>query len=251
MPVLNRSGSELEAASARGSTLRGMAPTSLVNRPLYGMAEVDALIGLTSGTARRWIDGYSRDDRQYPPLIRPETTHDQIATWGEFVETRLISEYRDGGVAVSRLRDVIDELRNIFDTQHPLAHAHPFLENEGREVVLRVQEQVDLADELRLVVRSGQTILPAPEVTRFQDVATFSATTHEATRIRLHNTIVLDPDFASGSPVVAGRPLRAETLVEAHRTGLTPVDIGDMWAVDVASVRDAIDWASLQALEVA
>ncbi len=228
-----------------------MTPTSLLNRPLYGMAEVDALIGLTSGTARRWIDGYTRGERCYPPLIRPEPTHDQIATWGEFVETRLISEYRDEGIRVGRLRDVIAALRSIFNTQHPPAHARPFLEIEGREIVLRVQEQVELAEELRLVVRSGQTILVAPEVRRFQDVTTYCPTTQEATRIKLHNTVVLDPDYASGRPVIADRPLRAETLAEAHRTGLTPADIAEMWAVDVASVRDAIHWTSQQAHKVA
>ncbi len=209
------------------------------------------MIGLTHGTARRWIDGYARKARHYEPLIRPESTGSPVATWGEFVETRLVSEYRADGVHVSRLREVIEQLRAYFDTPHPLAHAHPFLELEGREVVLRVQERVGVDEALRLVVRSGQTILPAPEVSRFHEVTTFSPSTSEATRIRLHNTVVADPAFAAGIPTIADRPLRAETLAEAHRTGLPPSAISEMWAVAVESVNDAIRWDALQSAHVA
>ena len=32
----------------------------LLERPLYGLGQVDRILGLRGGTARRWIDGYSR-----------------------------------------------------------------------------------------------------------------------------------------------------------------------------------------------
>jgi hypothetical protein len=31
---------------------------SLLDRPTYAFAQVDRLLGLHGGTARRWIDGY-------------------------------------------------------------------------------------------------------------------------------------------------------------------------------------------------
>ena len=30
--------------------------TTLLERPIYGMQQIDSLLGLASGTARRWID---------------------------------------------------------------------------------------------------------------------------------------------------------------------------------------------------
>src|ERR1700675_1890986 len=69
----------------------------LLNRPTYGLAQVDRLLGLPGGTARRWIDGYERAGKRYPPVVRESSTGDAIATWGEFVETRLLSEYREAG----------------------------------------------------------------------------------------------------------------------------------------------------------
>ena len=67
----------------------------LLERPLYGLPQVDRILGLRTGTAKRWIDGYHRGGKDYPPIVREEATGVDIATWGEFVETRLLAEYRD------------------------------------------------------------------------------------------------------------------------------------------------------------
>lgn len=44
-------------------------PTDLLARPVYGVAQVDWLLRLTAGTARRWIDGYSRGTKTVPPVF--------------------------------------------------------------------------------------------------------------------------------------------------------------------------------------
>ena len=46
----------------------------LLDRDVFGMGQVDRLLGLSSGTACRWIDGYSRRGRRYEPLVRMATT---------------------------------------------------------------------------------------------------------------------------------------------------------------------------------
>lgn len=70
----------------------------VVERPVYGMAQVDRLLGTRPGTARRWIDGYERGGRRYEPVVRLTSTGNDIVTWGEFVEARLLAHYRDKGV---------------------------------------------------------------------------------------------------------------------------------------------------------
>ena len=60
---------------------------SLLDREVYGMGQVDRLLGLGRGTAARWIDGYERRSTVYEPLVRPESTGSQIVTWGESRES--------------------------------------------------------------------------------------------------------------------------------------------------------------------
>lgn len=63
--------------------------------PVYSYREVDRLLGLNPDTAKRWINGYRRNGREYDPIVREESTDAKSVTWGEFIETRLLSEYRD------------------------------------------------------------------------------------------------------------------------------------------------------------
>ncbi|CNM24227.1 Uncharacterised protein [Mycobacterium tuberculosis] len=44
-----------------------MSVTSMLDREVYVYAEVDKLIGLPAGTAKRWINGYERGGPADPP----------------------------------------------------------------------------------------------------------------------------------------------------------------------------------------
>src|SRR5258708_22974573 len=104
------------------------------------MAQVDRLLGLNPSTARRWIDGYQRGGTSYPPVVRIDPTGDEIVTFGEFVETRLLAEYRDAGVPLVRMRPAVDRLREEFHPKYPLAHPRPYPDLPGRSPVLKMQQ---------------------------------------------------------------------------------------------------------------
>jgi hypothetical protein len=114
---------------------------SLLDRRIYSLSDVDRLLVLPPGTARRWIDGYDRGGVHYPPVVRAERTRDEDVSWGEFVETRLLAEFRARGASMHRLRPAVVRLREEFGA-YPLAHARPFLDVEGRELVHHVQREV-------------------------------------------------------------------------------------------------------------
>ena len=80
---------------------------SLLDRRVYGLPDVDRLLTLPPGTARRWIDGYDRGGVHYPPVVRAERTRDEEVAWGEFVETRLLAEFRARGASMHRLRPAV------------------------------------------------------------------------------------------------------------------------------------------------
>lgn len=215
--------------------------TSLLDREVYVMSQVDRLLDLGIGTARRWIDGYERRGRRYEPLVRAETTGSDVVTWGEFVETRLIAEYRSRGVAVVRMRPAIMALRREFETDYPLATARPFLNEDGRDLVLRVQDETVLSPSLRFVVRTNQGVMLSMEVQRFQQDAEYEAT-DEVRRIRLFgaSNVVLDPEYGFGEPTVRGRRLRVSAIAEAIAAGEARDDIKATWDISDEVVDDAL-----------
>lgn len=223
-------------------------PIDLLARPVYGMAQVDWILGLRPGTARRWIDGYTRGSKAYPPVVRLEQTGEEVVTWGEFTETRLLSEFRDAGIPLVRMRPAIERLRETLETPYPLAQALPWLEKEGRELVLRVQEEVDLERPLQfVVVRSGQLLLTPPT-----DQFVRSADFDKGVVRQLHplpdlRHVTLDPLRQFGQPAIRSVP--TAVIAEQARAGEDPATIAALYELTDEQVWQAIRYELIRGRE--
>jgi uncharacterized protein (DUF433 family) len=221
--------------------MQDMSTIDLLDRPVYGMSQVDGLLGLNSGTARRWIDGYTRGAKEYPPVVRFESSGSDVVTWGEFVETRFLAEYREKGVPLIRMRPAIDVLRERFGSRYPLAQARPFVAD--RELVMAAQEEVSLERALYLVVvRKGQLMLNEPAENFYRSVD-FASPDGIVTRVRpLHanSHVVMDPLRQFGQPVVRSVP--TEVIAEQMRAGDRLEAIAEIYELTMEQVEAAIQY---------
>ena len=214
---------------------------SLLDRRVYGLSDVDRLLALPPGTARRWIDGYDRGGVHYPPVVRAERTRDEEVTWGEFVETRLLAEFRARGASMHRLRPAVVRLREEFG-RYPLAHARPFLDVDGRELVRRVQREVGITGhEMLVVVRSGQAMMSAPVKSFVGDLRYVGDADREVNAVvpvQFGGLVTLDPLHQYGRPVVRAVP--TEVVAEQFRAGESTEMIADLFDLTVAQVEQAL-----------
>jgi len=211
---------------------------------MYSFAQVDDLLGLRRPTSSRWIDGYSRTGKRYAPVIREQSTGNQLATWGEFVECRLLSEYRDAGVPMVNMRPVVQRLRDELGSQYPLASSQMWLEPRGKELVYHIQNDLgrDL-DEKLWVVRTGQYeleldwTLPAE---RFAKAANWDDSQLELLSLRMPgNVIEINPRMGFGDPVLVGCNIRTDVIGELVRAGEPVSWIADTYGIDEAQVNAA------------
>ena len=211
---------------------------SLLDRAIYSYSDVDRLVGLHTGTARRWLEGYERSGRFYEPVLRPERTGDEVVTWGEMVEARLLAEFRNREVPVQRMRPAIVQLRKEFGA-YPLAHARPFIDVDGRELVRLVQENVGLERRLQLVVvRNGQLVL-ANTAERFQSAVEYSEGVAGRLKPEARTPgVVMDPTRAFGQPAV--RNVRTDALAEDYRAGTSTDELADLYDLSVKQVDEAL-----------
>lgn len=212
--------------------------TQLLDRIVYGMSQVDRLLLLKAGTAKRWIDGYTRSGKIYPPVVRIAATGEELVKWGEFVETRLLSEYRNAGVPMHHMRHAIERLREQFNTQYPLAYAWTFLEVQGKELVLKVQEQTQLEKRLHLVVVRNNQMVLAPEVERFVNAVDYGKDNKFAQRLRPSKHVVIDPLRHFGDPVVRNVP--TEVIAELIAAGDTMDMVSTLYELSPEQVEDAV-----------
>lgn len=246
----------LPGRAAIGDMLRRMGDVvDLLSRPVYGLGQVDRILGLRGGTARRWIDGYRRGAKQYPPVVRERPTGEETVTWGEFVETRLLAQYRDAGVPLVRMRPAVDALREELQTPYPLASARTWLDVRGRELVRQVQEQVKLERALSLVVvRTGQRVLDwAPPAEGFRQSVEW--TDGEDAQPRLLRPaadlqdVAIDPLRGFGEPVV--RNVRTEVIGELFRAGESADSMAELYALPRPTVDQALRYEFRRATTIA
>lgn len=223
----------------------------LLDRPTYGLAQIDSLLGLQAGTARRWIDGYRRGGKLYEPVAREHSTGEEIATWGEFIETRLLAEYRDAGVPMIRMRPAVEALRSELKSRYPLVSARMWLRPEGRDVVRVVEEKVGLDSHLALVVVAiGQMLAWSPQADRFRSAIEWTGDNNDAEPRRLRpvagiDDVVVDPLLGFGEPVVRG--VRTEIIRELVQAGESQDAIAEVYELPRESVEAAVRYELLRA----
>jgi uncharacterized protein (DUF433 family) len=220
----------------------------LLDRPVYGIAQVDGLLGLTVGTGRRWIDGYSRGGKTFPPVVRETHTGDELVTWGEFAEARLLAEYRNSGVPIVHMRPAVDRLREELNVAYPLALASPWLAAEGNELVRRVQDAVGLKAGLRfIVVRNGQISLNLP-LQRFVTSADFGVNGEYVHRINPFPErtpdVWLDPLRRSGDPTIRATP--TAVIAEQFRAGDSVAMLARIYELSDDWIEQAIRYELLR-----
>lgn len=213
---------------------------SILERPVYGVSEAAGLLGLRTDRARAWLDGYEREGSLYAPVIRVESSGEDVVTWGEFVELGYLREYRRKGVPLQRLRPVIDELRREFDTPYPLATSKPYV--LGKELVLELQEKNGVPQAIAIVIRSGQQILLAQDAHRFFRKVEFDPPDQGDVR-RLHpaglaSPVVIDPLVRFGRPSVDG--VATERLWELFDAGESIDEIADGYDLERGLIGAAI-----------
>lgn len=215
-------------------------PTDLLDRPVYGTAQVDRILGLRTGTAERWIDGYARSGKRYPPVVREQSTGSDIVTWGEFSEVRLLSEYRGNGAQMIKMRPAVERLREELNVRYPLAHAAPWIEPMGRELVRRIQDEVGLGHAFQLVViRNDQLVLSLP-VDLYVKAIDFAGTdiVHRIRPALELPDVWFDPLRQFGEPVVRSVP--TAIIAEQYRAGDTIGLIADAYSLSEEEVEQAI-----------
>ena len=214
-----------------------------LERPVYGMGQAARLLGLRTDGLRRWVDGYERNDRSYPPVIREQRSGDDTVTWGEFVEAGYLREYRAKHVSLQYLRPVIGILRRELGVPYPLATLRPY--TSGRQLALEVQRTVGLDPELGIVVlgRDGELQLTAPAAAFLEKVEFLDDEVGRLFPLGRTVPVVLDPDRGFGEPTVP-RGVRTEAIFELVTAGEPMSRVAEAYDVTEHEVQAAVDFES-------
>jgi uncharacterized protein (DUF433 family) len=224
---------------------------SLLDRPTYTYPQVDRLLGLTKGTALRWLNGYRRGARSYDPILRVQALDTRWVTWGEFVETRLLANYRDDvDIPIQKMRSAVQALREEIGADYPLARGYLYLQPSGREMLLRAQAVAGLPEQFALQTASRQIQL-APWVDEVVDLAdTDDNELLDVRRIAVaaeFRELHWDPRRRGGLPVVGDSNVLASTVASFVNGGEAPDEVATWYHLTPAQVDEAVRYHRIYA----
>lgn len=213
--------------------------------PTYTYPQIDKLLDLTGGTAKRWINGYFRNRKEYPPIVRAERVVTSWATWGEFLETRLMANYRDiDRVPIQHIRRSVARLRDLTGDKHPLTKWSTFIKPHGRQLLFEAQGPASDTETFRFTERlsDGQLAL-LPWMQEFVD-AVVASEVRDDTIVAIRPDVVF-PDIMcvaqrrGGRPTIAGRNVLARTVAELVIAGEQPAEVADWYSISTGQVEQA------------
>jgi uncharacterized protein (DUF433 family) len=210
----------------------------LLDRDVYLYAEVDRIVGLRAGTTRRWLNGYERAGKHYDPILRIEPRDTEWATWGEFVETRILAEYREE-MQTRRLRAAIEMLRKEYRSDYPLAYLEPYLSVKDRDLRL-----IDDDNNTEVVVRTGQMLLgegwPVIKQAQLASDDRGDKFVAEVPPDIEFPGIVVNPNRYSGRPTFKGRRVSPATIAGMVKAGESEADLAADYGLSLDQVADAV-----------
>jgi hypothetical protein len=104
----------------RGVRLTAM--TTVLDQEMYTEAEAARLLRVAPATLHYWLEGGTRRNKTFKPVIREEATGSRTVTWAEFVEAGLLRQYRrQHNVPMATLRSISSSLIALLSADRSTA----------------------------------------------------------------------------------------------------------------------------------
>ncbi len=207
---------------------------------LYGYAEADRLAGVSRGTARRWIEGYSYRRGDGVRVTRPPVTAGRESPRGgvsftDLVEIVAIGAFKSRGFSVSTIRRIVENCQTSFGERYPLSTQT--FKVGGRDVFVSLDSGLHDVLHRQGAVAWDQILAPFLDTLDYRDA--FACRWWPLGRSK---PIVIDPDYGFGLPVIAESGVRTEIIRERFEVGDSIDQIAYDFNVKADQVQSAIQF---------
>lgn len=209
--------------------------------PIYTASEAARYLHLPVSTVRAWAFGQGYqvkgEARRFQPVIAAADRKGRRLSFHNLIELLVLAAiHRTHSVTLHQVRRAVDYLRKRFPTPHPLAD-HQF-QTDGVDLF------VEKFGQLLNISQDGQIAMKH----LIQAYLKLVERDDSGVPIKLHlprtarsdascGAVVIDPRYGFGRPVLDGRGIRTEVIVERFRAG-EPIE---SLAADYALGADVIE----------
>jgi uncharacterized protein (DUF433 family) len=218
--------------------------SDLREMPLYAASEAARYLHLPVSTVRAWAfgQGYQVRDqhRHFKPVINIADSKARRLSFLNLVELLVLAAIRrKHHVPLPQVRSAVKFLRKRFPSKHPLADhqfqtdgVDLFVEKFGQLVNLSRNGQVAIKDliqqYLKLVERDASGVPIKLHLPRAGEPTKPIA------------SVVIDPQYGFGRPVLEGRGIRTDVIVERFNAGESIASLANDYSLSAETIEDIL-----------
>ena len=208
------------------NTIIGLGAYTLQEASLYGR--------LSPNKLSRWVFG----TKKYPPVISSKVANQGLVSFYDLVQAMAINKAREFGVSLPKIRQAIDNARDKYNVNFPLAYNHQLVlfDNDlhiafPTHAIIQVSGRGHDQSLIRQIVEPFMKDLHFNVqgfVTRFTPYKQYG------------REIILDPAIQFGQPLVGSTGYRADVLDKAFSVERSTELVASIYNVDIKDVKVAI-----------
>lgn len=214
-----------------------LAADDSLTAPRYSFAETDRLAGVSRGTSKRWLMGYTYwyapGELRASPPVNPEVETRHSAAFIDLMEIVVIGGLRRKGFSLPTIRKINEFCQTYLHTTRPLVTETFKVDGEDAFILAGSMQLVNVSAKAGMLAWR-EVLDPFLESVDFEN----ELARRWWPRGR-QEPVVLDPDYGFGMPVVSGTSVRTEIIAERALAG----DNAEEIAYDFSLGRRQIDAA--------
>jgi uncharacterized protein (DUF433 family) len=219
----------------------------LLNSGIYTIPDAARLSKVSTRRIRYWLKGVQSEKERERPIPRLwNGQHSPIdgklaLGFNDLQEIRFVDAFLRQGVTWPTLRRAHLKAKEVYKTQHPFCTLK--FVTDGKTIFDSMRS--DTHGEYLTDIIRGQRVFPQI-VSLFLKELKFSKNEELESwwPLGLNKRVVLDPARQFGQPIVAREGVSTEILYQAVRAGQTFEEVADWYEIDVASIKDAVNFES-------
>lgn len=224
--------------------------SQIVGRGIYSYPRAAEIVGVAPQSLRQWTKGRraragSTSSRSLVHLDIPEVEGEQVLSFLNLVELKLLSEFRRLKLPLQYIRKVVEVLEQSYDMTHPLACRR--LQTDGRSIFAEIDESGQFACVEIAGRRPNHVVLEEVIRPLFKEID-FTGSPGLARRwfpLGRDGGVVIDPELAFGEPVLALCGIPTRTLAGLVSVAGDSIDeVAQWYEVPSAAVQIALTYES-------
>lgn len=207
---------------------------------IYTAPEAARMIGMGTQTLRRWLTGYEHDRKREVPLWYPQYDAEQegkvLLGFRDLVEARIVNALRAKRIGLPTIRLCLERARDIVGDARPFSSSQ--FKTDGKTIFLQITQGLDEPELIDLKRKQGVfNRVVAPSLSGL-DFGSDGAERWWLLPDR--KSVVADPRFAFGQPIIAGYGVTTERIYQAVQADGSEGEVARLFEIAPRLVRDAV-----------